>query len=87
MYNTQEIVTLLEAIASVKKISINKLLQGSGLDKNVIYRMKAQNQMPSVDKIVKIADYLDCSVDYLLGRTDIPDNPNLKSQDKEECLV
>lgn len=87
MYNTQEIVTLLEAIASVKKISINKLLQESGLDKNVIYRMKAQNQMPSVDKIVKIADYLDCSVDYLLGRTDIPDNPNLKSQDKEECLV
>lgn len=25
------------------------------------------------DSLVKIADYLDCSVDYLLGRTDNPE--------------
>jgi len=27
----------------------------------------------SHDRLAKIADYLDCSVDYLLGRTDNPE--------------
>lgn len=29
--------------------------------------------IPNGEALVKIADYLDCSVDYLLGRTDIPE--------------
>ena len=29
-------------------------------------------QKPSADKIIQIADFLDCSVDYLLGRSDLP---------------
>lgn len=33
---------------------------------------KWRKQSPSCDKISKVADYLDCSVDYLLGRTDDP---------------
>lgn len=28
--------------------------------------------VPSVDKLVVLANYLDCSLDYLLGRTDDP---------------
>ena len=28
---------------------------------------------PSLESLVKIADYLDCSIDYLLGRTDNPE--------------
>ena len=27
---------------------------------------------PRLEALTKIADYLDCSVDYLLGRTDDP---------------
>lgn len=27
----------------------------------------------ALDSLAKIADYLDCSVDYLLGRTDNPE--------------
>ena len=33
-----------------------------------------RGQKPSVDKIQAISEYLNCSVDYLLGRTD---NPNI----------
>ena len=29
--------------------------------------------MPKSDSLAKIADYLNCSVDYLLGRTENPD--------------
>ena len=60
------------SIASEKGLSKNKLLINVELNKSVFDNMK-KGQIPSVDKIHKIADYLDCSVDYLLGRTD---NPN-----------
>lgn len=30
------------------------------------------NRFPKDDMLVKIADYFDCSIDYLLGRTDDP---------------
>ena len=31
-----------------------------------------KTSMPKADTLARIADYLDCSVDYLLGRTDDP---------------
>lgn len=87
MYNPQEIVVLLETIANKRNISINKLLQEIGLDKNVVYRMKIQNQMPSVDKFVKMADYLNCSVDYLLGRAAIEEDKDLNPYLAEEMAI
>ena len=30
------------------------------------------NRFPKDDVLIKIADYFDCSIDYLLGRTDDP---------------
>ena len=72
MYNLQLIENKIMSIASEKGLSKNKLLINVELNKSVFDNMK-KGQIPSVDKIHKIADYLDCSVDYLLGRTD---NPN-----------
>ena len=39
------------------------------INRNFMYDLK-NNQKPSVEALEKIADYLDCSIDYLLGRTD-----------------
>lgn len=36
--------------------------------------MQSGGSMPKSDNLAKIADFLNCSVDYLLGRTD---NPNI----------
>ena len=58
-------------LAAKKKLSKNKLLSEVGLGKGLFDTMK-QGKFPSVDRIEQIADYLDCSVDYLLGRTDEP---------------
>lgn len=76
MYNLQLIENKIMSIASEKGLSKNKLLINVELNKSVFDNMK-KGQIPSVDKIHKIADYLDCSVDYLLGRTD---NPNSHKQ-------
>lgn len=70
MYNLQIIEERVMAIAKNLGLSKNKLLINAKLNKSVFDNMK-KGQVPSVDKIHTIADYLDCSVDYLLGRTDV----------------
>lgn len=39
-----------------------------GFSNGLFSQWKSGMQNPSAEKIIKIADYLDCSVDYLLGR-------------------
>ncbi len=79
MYNLKLIEDRIMSIAKKQGLSKNKLLINANLNKSVFDNMK-KGQIPSVDKIHKIADYLDCSVDFILGRTetsrlvkDIPD--------------
>lgn len=59
------------SIAALSGLSKNKLLINVNLHKSIFDNMK-KGQIPSIDKIHLIANYLDCSVDYLLGRTDNP---------------
>lgn len=58
-------------LATAKNLSKNKLLDNIGLGKSLFDNMK-KGKIPSIDRISLIADYLGCSVDYLLGRTDEP---------------
>ena len=46
------------------------MLEDVGLGFNTMSNMKSS--MPKADNLAKIADYLEVSVDYLLGRTDDP---------------
>lgn len=55
-----------------KIISEKELLSNCSLGENAIRQMSDKKGMSSIS-LALIADYLDCSVDYLLGRTD---NPN-----------
>ena len=79
MYNLQLIENKIMSIAEKEGLSKNKLLINANLNRSVFDNMK-KGQIPSVDKIHKIADYLDCSVDYLLGRTDNPDSHKQEKQ-------
>lgn len=56
-----------------KGVSINQMLKETNLNKSVIDNIK-KGSIPSIDKIEKIADYFNVSVDYLLGRTTIKEN-------------
>lgn len=72
MENVQ-IAEKIKLICKAKGIPINALLQKCNITKSFIYDLERRNTSPSCDKISRIADYLDCSVDYLLGRTDNPE--------------
>lgn len=54
-----------------KKITANQLSQATGISSGNISDWKSKRSMPSAPKLVAIADYLNCSIDYLLGRSDV----------------
>ena len=53
---------------------IKTMLSECGLSKNAISSMLSGGSTPKSENLAKIADYLDCSIDYLMGRTDNPDS-------------
>lgn len=67
-------------LADKQKISIRRLEEILGYGNGTIRRW--EKQTPGVDKIQKVADYFDVSVDYLLGRTE-DRNPSSKVTDAD----
>lgn len=72
MYISNNIANRIKDLAKSKNVSMQKLLMDVELGNNTMSNMKTS--MPKSDSLAKIADYLGCSVDYLLGRTDDPES-------------
>lgn len=68
MYNSQEIALKIKETAKIKKISIKQLLEKCDLNINYISELGKGKQASALN-IGKIADCLEVSTDYLLGRT------------------
>lgn len=71
MYSSTNIAERIKELAKEQKVPMKKLLEDVGLGFNTMSNMKTS--VPKADNLAKIADYLGCSVDYLLGRTDNPE--------------
>ena len=67
MYNLHITAERIKELCDKRNISINKMLTESGAGARTYHNILSGSH-PSADKITKIAEYLDCSVDYLLGR-------------------
>lgn len=72
MYDSQEIANRIKTQAKNKKIAIGSMLSDLTLGINLISHL-AKGQNITAVNLARIADYLNCSVDYLLGRTDNPE--------------
>lgn len=72
MYNSQEIAKRIKLKAKINGTNLKTMLTDCDLGINTISQMSKGNDMLSKN-LAKIADYLGCSVDYLLGRTDNPE--------------
>lgn len=73
MYNSNDVATRIKQCAEEKKISMRQVLINAGLGFNTMTAYKTS--MPKADNLAKIADVLDCSVDYLLGRENKKEAP------------
>lgn len=73
MYNSHDIAKTIKKVAKNKNITIKEMLSELELGSNTMSAMY-HGKMIASDSLARIADYLDCSIDYLLNRTD---NPNI----------
>lgn len=71
MYITQDVVDRVKSILKQKNFTLKAMLLDCDLNVNTISEFAKGKQMSCIS-LAKIADYLDCSVDYLLGRTENP---------------
>ncbi len=69
-YNGKHLAETIKNLAKRKGISVKRLLSDLELGKNYMAQI-SNNVIPGVDKIVKIAQYLNCPIDYLLGVDDM----------------
>lgn len=71
------------ALCEKKNIPPTRVALDIGLSKAAVTRWKQTESTPNGDVLSKLADYLGCSVDYLLGR-DAP--AEAKKDDSTEAL-
>lgn len=55
-----------------KGYTISDVLVNSKITRNFMYQLKI-GQLPSIEIVERLANNLDCSIDYLIGRTEKPD--------------
>ncbi len=73
MYISSDVAQRIKNLAKQQNKSLKDILNKSGLGSNMMSNMRTS--MPKADSLAKIADELNCSVDYLLGRTEIKEAP------------
>ena len=85
MYISSDSANIIKSYAKIKGFAIKDILEACGLNKNTLSTMTSRGSWIQADSLAKIADYLDCSVDYLLGRTNVPEvNRNIKTVNTTE---
>lgn len=72
LYDSPKIANRIKELSSSKGIALKKLLEDCELGNNAMSHLLHGRSISAIS-LARIADYLDCSVDYLLGRTDIPE--------------
>ena len=73
MYDATKIADRIKGSARARGTTVKALLDSAGVNWNFMSSTLRAGSMPKVDTLARIADQLECSVDYLVGRTDKPE--------------
>ena len=74
----------LKEIRNEKNITQIRLSIAAEVSQETISAYESGKALPSAETLIKIADFLDVSIDYLLERTDNPIiNSSIKDEDNE----
>jgi hypothetical protein len=72
LYNINNVAFRIKCVAKSKKIKTGVMFKECELNKDTLSTMKSRGSWILANRLAMIADYLDVSTDYLLGRTDNP---------------
>ncbi len=72
MYNPQVTHSRIKEMSKVRKITIGEINKSAGLGENAISQLAKSQDGMITRNLYEIAQCLDCSVDYLLGRSENP---------------
>lgn len=64
----------------------NPVAKEIGVSSGIVTKWKTTGTLPNGETLIKIADYLDCSVDYLLGRTDDPGYKKVTASSEDDTV-
>lgn len=70
------LISNISRLCDENNISVNKMEKAAGLKKGFMDNLK-KDSMPSVDKVVAVADYFQVSMDFLVGRQDFAPSAKL----------
>ncbi len=70
----------LKYLMDKEKLNGREFSERSGIPHNNLKKYVTQACTPKYDVLIQIADFFNVTVDYLLGRTDSPDAPKIKTQ-------
>lgn len=85
--NDSKIISNLENLRKIresKHITQVKLSTDLGISQELISRYEVGNSFPQPNMLIKLANYFNCSVDYLLGLTNIPTPVKYLTSNKED---
>lgn len=86
--NTSQMIALkIKKLSKQQKKPINKMLSECELNRNFIYDLEKKDAIPSVDKLVRIAQYFNVSTDYLLGLSDNPNSVIMQISTEKQKLL
>lgn len=78
-FDSKILASRIREVAKSKNIKLKDMLDACDLGKNAMSHLDNGKSLAH-DSLAKIADYLDVSVDYLLGRTDDPQSHKVKNE-------
>ena len=58
----------LREVMKEQKVSQGKMIREMKISSSALYNWLTGNTLPSTDRLMRIAAYLDCSIDYLIGK-------------------
>lgn len=85
MNDVKEVAGLIRELAKQKGTTVNKMLLSCGLGKSLISDMEAREAYPTVDKLAKISDHLEVTMDYLIKK-DGP-NPQFTKSERNRAIM
>ena len=76
--NTEILISRIRSLAVEKGLSLTAVFVESGAGKN--FKSNLKTAKPTLGKLTLIANYLNTTVEYLLGKTDIKEKPSANGE-------